>query len=90
MSGGRFSVEWHKREGSAQQPPNPAFPKGMFVDGAAEGVPACIVDLPYPAPGLGLHVARCLICGYTAAITAAGRPDDPVRARLPCKSLLRA
>lgn len=83
---GSFKIDWidHKREPKCA--PDPAFPNGKDLDGAKElGVPTCKVELPYPAKRCGLYYVECNICGYTAAITTAGRPDDPRSALIPCK-----
>lgn len=70
--------------GAAQCPPNPEFPKGVMIDAAGEKT-ACAVTLPYPAPECGMFMLECRICGMKVAVTAAGRPDDPMIVRVPCK-----
>jgi hypothetical protein len=68
----------------AKCPSNPAYPNGMDVDIAGEA-PGCTVQLdPYPAPECGHWLIKCPVCGHTAAITAAGRPDDARSVRIPC------
>lgn len=70
-------------------PPNPAFPIGMDID-VSEGVTkTCKVTLPYPAPRCGAMIVKCLTCGYTAAITVAGRVDDARTVKLPCKNAVQ-
>lgn len=71
--------------GQAQCEPNPSYPHGIHVGGAMLGVPACTVDLPYPAPECGLWVVRCENCSMSVAVTAAGRPDDPLTVTIECK-----
>jgi C4-type Zn-finger protein len=44
-----------------------------------------VKELPYPAKRCGLFLVICDKCGYSAAITTAGRPDDPRKVTLPCK-----
>ena len=78
-------VTWHGLGRVAQCPPNPAYPVGIDVDGAAGVQPACQVDLPYPAPCVGRHLVVCRVCMVAAVITAAGRPDDPRTVRVACK-----
>lgn len=70
--------------GKAQCDPDPDFPHGIALDMAAGAVPFCEVKLPYPAPECGLFIVRCRDCPMSVAITAAGRPDDPVSVRLEC------
>ncbi len=69
--------------GKAQCPSNPDYPNGVEVD-MSLGKTACPIDLPYPAPECGYWLLSCNLCGTTVAITAAGRPDDPRKARVPC------
>lgn len=70
--------------GKARCAPNPDYPKGKAVD-ASEGHTACDVELPYPASECGAWIVRCKACGMSAAVTAAGRPDDPISVKIACK-----
>ena len=70
--------------GKAKEPPDPRFPLGVFRDVTQGKVPSCSVNLPYPAPECGYFVVRCALCQFSLAITAAGRPDDPVQVKIPC------
>jgi hypothetical protein len=70
--------------GKARCEPNPAYPTGIALDQSTPGKKACLVVLPYPAPECGLWVVECRNCAVLAAITAAGRPDDPVSVKLRC------
>lgn len=74
---------WRSRD-KATGTPDPQFPDGMHVDMSGGRLPSCLVDLPYPGEGLGCHLIRCQVCGMTAAITAAGRVDDPASVTLAC------
>jgi len=76
---------WPSGRGKAQCPPDPRWPNGIALDahGDDQG-PTCLVALPYPAPECGAHLIECALCGTKVAITAAGRPDDPVSVRLLC------
>lgn len=65
--------------------PNPAFPNGQVLDWSAGAKRACSVEFPYPAPSCGLHLIDCDRCGFRAAITAAGRVDDPRSVKIACK-----
>lgn len=81
-----ITVEFVKSgRGKAQCPPNPDYPEGVAIDAAALGEKACSVDLPYPAPECGTWMVRCDQCQMSVAITAAGRIDDPVSVRVPCR-----
>lgn len=67
--------------GKAQCPPHPAFPEGRDIR-MPSGF-GCVVELPYPAPECGAFIVQC-DCGAKAAVTAAGRPDDPRTFQLAC------
>jgi hypothetical protein len=80
-----ISIEWHPSgRGKARCKPNPDFPDGIDMD-VSEGQTACAVDLPYPAPECGAWIVRCMACGMSVAVTAAGRPDDPRTLKMACK-----
>jgi hypothetical protein len=79
-------VDWHWRSREpAKNPPSPDYPYGIALDMAHPGRKACDVILTYPAPGVGTWFILCQECGYTVAVTAAGRADDPTKVRIPCK-----
>ncbi len=88
---GNFKIEWvdHGREPQCQ--PDPAYPKGIDVelyrklDAPTCRAPTCRTGLPYPARRCGHYHVKCNICGFTVAITTAGRPDDPRSVLIPCK-----
>lgn len=65
--------------------PNPAFPNGLDVDLSGGAAATCSTALPYPAPRCGAMIVTCEACGFTAAVTVAGRPDDPRSVKLPCQ-----
>ena len=71
--------------GKARCEPNPDYPNGIDSIDIALGGASCKVELPYPAPECGYFVVRCKLCGFSAAITAAGRPDDPKSVTIPCQ-----
>ena len=70
--------------GKARCAPDPKFPNGIAIPQIIDGE-NCFVALPYPAPECGVHVVTCKLCGNSAGITAAGRPDDPVSFYMPCR-----
>jgi hypothetical protein len=78
-------VHWldHKRE--PQCKPNPDYPEGVDVDISDGAARTCSTPLLYPAKRCGVYIVRCDLCGHTAGITTAGRPDDPRSVKLPCK-----
>ncbi len=69
---------------------NPAFPNGVDVDLSDCRFTACTVELPHPAECCGAWAIRCEKCGFSCAVTAAGRADDPRSVTMPCKSILEA
>lgn len=68
--------------GKAQCAPNPDYPNGIKI--VITDDVKCKVDLPYPAPECGHWSIHCSACGLTVAVTAAGRPDDPISIEIPC------
>jgi hypothetical protein len=83
----RFDLVWVDKEREPQCAPNPDFPDGVDVDVTMGQRPACRSTLPYPAARCGFYVVTCKRCGYRAAITTAGRPDDPRSVMIPCQEL---
>jgi hypothetical protein len=81
----KFEVRWRDAGREPQCPPNPAYPDGIDVDGSGGAAVTCTVVLPCPAKRCGAWEVRCQICGYSALVSTAGRPDDPRSVRLPCK-----
>jgi hypothetical protein len=79
-----FEVNWIDGGREPRCQPNPAYPEGVDLDASGGAEAACKVDLPYPAKRCGYFVVKCPVCGYTAAATTAGRPDDPKSIKLPC------
>jgi hypothetical protein len=82
-----MKITWLDRMREPKCEPDPAFPDGKDIDGALGIEPFCKADLPYPAKRCGVYVVQCERCGYTIALTTAGRPDDPRSVTIPCKSL---
>lgn len=82
-----IDLRWMKRGDKARSPANPAYPTGVVVDLTEGKTPRCLIPLPYPAKEVGTWFITCNTCGYTAAVTAAGRSDDPREVQLPCKAI---
>lgn len=80
---GTFRIEWVDHGREPQCPPNPDHPSGIDVD-TSGGAPSCSTTLPYPAKRCGYFVVECRVCGYRAAVTTAGRPDDPRSVTVAC------
>ena len=66
--------------------PDPKYPNGVHVDLSFNAKKACLVHVPYPAQRIGQYLIECDACGLNAAITTAGRPDDPRTIKLRCKT----
>jgi hypothetical protein len=79
-----LNVRWVDHGRKAQCPPDPRYPDGVDVKIPSDGSAICGTALPYPAPQCGVWMIECDVCGQTAAVTAAGRPDDPRSVSLPC------
>ena len=77
---------WEPRAGGRppSEPANPDFPNGMDVD-ITNGERSCVAALPLVNNRLGLYIVRCELCGMSCALTVAGRADDALLARIPCK-----
>ena len=81
-----IDVEFLDSGRTAQCKSDPAFPEGMSINLARkDDRQTCTRNLPYPAPRIGTYMITCTICKLKAAITVAGRPDDPRIVTLPCK-----
>jgi hypothetical protein len=78
-------ASWHDLGREAQCKPSPLYPDGVDVDAAAGARKTCRIALPYPAERCGLWLLKCSRCGLTAAVSAAGRRDDPRSVRVGCK-----
>lgn len=71
----------------AQVKPDPAFPKGQRIILTRTAIEkSCTKNIPWPAPRCGFYKIKCMECGYTAAISVAGRPDDPCMVTMPCRA----
>lgn len=79
-----LTIEWVDGGREPQCAPDPAYPTGMDVDISKGAEKTCSTDLPYPAKRCGMFVVRCTKCGFSVAITTAGRPDDPRTLKIAC------
>jgi hypothetical protein len=78
-------VAWVDRGYEPTCKPDPNFPEGIDLDLTNGQRRACHTDLPYPAKRCGYFAVNCSVCGLTAAVTTAGRPDDPRSVKVACK-----
>lgn len=84
MNAKQWDIEWHDHEREPQCVSDPRFPNGIEFDLSDGQEQACTAELPYPAKRCGVYRIECLLCGTSAAVTTAGRPDDPKSLKLPC------
>jgi hypothetical protein len=80
----KFLIRWLDAGREPQSAPDPKYPAGIDLDVSKGRTPACTVILPYPAKRCGHYEIVCSECKFSAAITTAGRPDDPRSVKLPC------
>jgi hypothetical protein len=95
LKAGSLRARWLDSGREPQCPPNPDFPNGKPVDCRGgtpavwdqdkETIPSCAIDLTHPTPRCGLWYVACDLCGFSAVVTTAGRPDDPSLVIFPCK-----
>lgn len=78
-------AEWLDFEREPQCPPDPDYPNGKDVDAARGKTPCCRIEFACPAPRCGAWQVTCRLCGLTAMVTTAGRPDDPRSLTMACK-----
>jgi len=81
----QFVIKWFDHGREPKCAPDSAFPKGKDINVSAGSLPYCKAELPYPAQRCGYYLVHCTSCGYTIAITTAGRCDDPRSVTIPCK-----
>jgi hypothetical protein len=79
-----IQIEFLSHHRKAKNAPNPKYPDGVNLDLTNGAKVACFADLPYPAQCCGILFVRCRKCGANAAITTAGRLDDPRTVKLAC------
>lgn len=86
MPDDQFTIEWVDHGREPKNPPNPAYPNGIDVDGTRSSTEQwCEVLLPYPAKRCGVYIVECSKCGIVVGCTTAGRPDDPRSFKFNCK-----
>ena len=79
-----LTVEWRDGGREPKCPPNPKYPLGIDLDASGGAAQTCKTALPYPAKRCGAYIVRCRVCGSSAAVTTAGRIDDPRSVKLAC------
>ena len=77
-------VKWFDAGLEPKSEPDPAYPHGIDIDVSEGAKPTCSTALPYPARRIGHFMVTCDRCKVSAALTTAGRPDDPRSIRVPC------
>lgn len=85
MTDHQFDIEFKGTGEKAKNPANEAHPNGMDIDASRGKEKTCMATLPYPAVECGAWLVRCKTCGSSAAVTAAGRSDDPRSIKMPCR-----
>lgn len=87
----QFEVHWKPRDGGElKNQPHAEYPDGIDLDESGGARVTCTIELPYPAQPaetMGIHMARCRLCGLTAACTVTGRHDDPRTLKVPCRDV---
>jgi hypothetical protein len=81
-------VEWVDSGAWPKNKPDPRYPDGIALDVSMGAARSCLVELPYPARRCGYYAIECEMCGTTAAVSTAGRPDDPRSVKLACKDMM--
>ena len=76
-------IEWYSEGEAPKCKPDPAYPNGKALESPGPGR-RCVAPLPYPSPCIGAYRLVCDKCGMQVAVTAAGRPDDPVSVEIVC------
>lgn len=82
----QFSICWIDSGCEPQCEPNPEYPHGRDIP-FPRNVKKCRVDLPYPAKRCGVYIVTCARCAIKAAVTTAGRKDDPRSVEIACQEL---
>jgi hypothetical protein len=82
----QFEVLWQDSGREPTCAPDPSYPDGIDIVLAPtlSGEPFCTAKLPHPAKRCGFYIVRCRLCSHSAAITTAGRPDDPRSVTMLC------
>lgn len=82
-------VKWIDAGREPQCAPDPAYPNGkdVVMTYGPSAFARCKVMLSYPARRCGMYEIECTRCGVSAAVTTAGRPDDPRSIEIACRPL---
>jgi hypothetical protein len=79
-----ISIRWVDSGREPRIASNPNFPDGIDLDVSNGAERTCMRNLSYPARRCGYFLIECRKCGQSAAITTAGRRDDPRSIKLAC------
>jgi len=88
MVGSNLTARWIDSGKEPQEKPNPEYPNGKPMDLSDGARFTCERDLPCPAKRIGYWIVECPDCRQKAAVTTAGRPDDPCSIKLACKTMI--
>lgn len=80
-----WQIEWVDFKREPKCPPNPNYPDGVDIDCSHGATRVCEAPLVHPTKRCGAYMVKCRICGVTAAVTTAGRPDDPRSLKMACR-----
>lgn len=83
---GDWLITWVDSGREPRNPPDKKYPRGVAVRAVPENHEGrtCKKPLPYPAARCGYYEIECRTCGIKAAVTTAGRVDDPRSLELAC------
>lgn len=84
-----WQIEWVDAKRDPKCAPNPKYPDGIDIDVSDGATNTCIAMLVHPTRRCGAYLVKCRTCGASAALTTAGRPDDPRSLKMACKGLLQ-
>lgn len=80
-----WQIDWLDHGRDPKVPPNPNYPDGVDIDCSDGAAVTCFSSLVYPTKRCGAYMVRCRVCGVSAGVTTAGRPDDPRSLRMACR-----
>lgn len=82
-----FKIEFYPMLSQVPLPYQERSPKPLILD-LAGSVRGCVAVLQHSKTPNGVHLVKCLTCGYRTAIITTGALNDPDAVIIPCLSLL--